>query len=194
MNFYKRPVTDIPPIFLPFEQSKPFQNCINCEVYLLNDETEYVIEKAIRQYNDFKTSDVIFEYAMCMKCADKVRKELSSESLERIQSYITNSNLVQSRQELINNNNWNIDQWLDKCAVTGQSLEGQTEYQIYGHCKGSQLVLSVMPYMIGNQATEEMSELLSAKTKDELNRFVDENFGIPPELKQPIKDHPILFV
>jgi len=38
---------------------------------------------------------------------------------------------------------------------------------------------------------EEMNELLSQKTRDRLDGFVDEQFGLPPELKQPIKDSPV---
>lgn len=192
MKFFKYPVTDIPDIFLPYGQSDPFTHCINCNTYLLQNDTEYVVEKAIRHYQKLDASDVIFEYAMCMNCAEQIRKELSHESLQAIQRFMADSRMLDSRQRLIKENNWNIDDWLSHCAVNGQKIEDQDEYQIFAHCRGDQLVFSAMPYMISGAAVEEMSELLSAKTRDELDRFVDDNFGLPPELKQPIKDNPVI--
>lgn len=194
MNFYKLPVTDIPTVFLPHQSDSPFASCVNCDRNLLDDNTDYVIEKAVRQYREYGTKDVIFEYAMCMHCAELMRRELSRESLERVQDFMQKSNLAASRQQLIDRNNWNIQDWISHCAVSGESVEQQDEYQLFAHCRGGQLVFSAMPYMISSTVAEAMSELLSAKTRDELNRFVDDNFGLPPELKQPITDRPILLM
>lgn len=194
MNYYNLPVTDIPQIFLPHKSDQPFSNCINCQSNLLDENTEYVIEKAIRQYREYQTYDVVFEYAMCMSCAQLMRRELSRESLEQVEQFMHKSNLLKSRQTLINQNDWNIDHWLSHCAVSGLAMESQEEYQLFAHCRGGQLVFSAMPYMISGIVAEAMSELLSAKTRDELNRFVDDNFGIPPELKKPITDKPILLL
>jgi hypothetical protein len=50
-----------------------------------------------------------------------------------------------------------------------------------------------MPMLISSEAAEELSELLSQSTKDELDDFVSRNFGIPPELRDlPITTRPIL--
>jgi hypothetical protein len=194
MNYYNLPVTDIPKIFLPHQSDGPFSTCVNCDRNLLDENTDYVIEKAVRQYREYGTQDVIFEYAMCMSCAELMRQELSRESLQRVQDYMQKSNLAASRQTLIDRNNWNIQDWISHCAVSGESVEQQDEYQLFAHCRGGQLVFSAMPYMISGTVAEAMAELLSAKTRDELNRFVDDNFGLPPELKQPITDRPIVLL
>lgn len=195
MNLHKFPATDIPEIFQPYDKSEHFSHCVSCNVYLLDENIEYVIEKAIRQYPEYGTTDVIFEYAMCLKCTEKMRKELSEESLQRVEAYIMKQgNLIEQSQKLRDAHNWNVKDWLSKCAFTGQAIEDQSEYQIIAHCKGNQLVFSAMPYMISAQAMEEMSELLSQKTQDELNRFIDDNFGIPPELKKPIIDNPVVLL
>lgn len=194
MNYYNLPVTDIPHVFLPHQSSSPFSKCVNCDRNLLDENTDYVIEKAVRQYREYGTSDVIFEYAMCMSCAELMRRELSQESLERVQNFMQQSNLMASRQQLIDQNNWNIHDWISHCAVSNLGMEQQDEYQLFAHCRGGQLVFSAMPYMISSTVAEAMSELLSPKTRDELNRFVDDNFGLPPELKQPITDRPILLL
>ena len=38
--------------------------------------------------------------------------------------------------------------------------------------------------MISYEAADEMSNLLSKQTKDELDRFYRENLGVPPELEE----------
>ena len=195
MNFYKYPVTDIPPIFYPYKEVTPFSNCISCDRYLLDNDVEYIIEKAMRCYPEYASTDVIFEYAMCMACAEKMRQELSKDSLARIQDFMQhNSRLMEQSQRLISENNWKVDDWISNCAINGASIEEQEEYQLFAHCRGNQMILSVMPYMVSGAAIEQMAELLSPKTRDELNRFIDDNFGIPPELKMHLKDQPIMFI
>jgi hypothetical protein len=195
INFHKFPAIDIPPIFYPFEKASPFSHCVSCNKYLLDEEVEYVIEKAIRQYPEFGTSDVIFEYAMCLECADKMKKTLSRESLKCVQAYMVNkSNLLEHSHRLQASHNWNPKDWIGHCIFTGQRIEDQNEYQIFAHCKGKQLFFSAMPYMISSQAMDEMAELLSPKTQDELNRFIDNNFGLPPELRKTFKDHPVMLL
>ena len=194
MKFFNYPDSDIPSVFFPFGEAKAFSNCINCDRYLLQDNVEYIIEKAIRRYHEYETSDVIFEYAMCMQCAEKMRAELSVESQQKVQQYIENSKLVSTRQQLIEQSNWKIDDWLGSCAIKGEPVEDQNEYQIYGHFRGNKMVFSAMPYMISGSAVEEISQLLSAKTIDELNRFIDNNFGLPPELKEVIKNKPVVLI
>ncbi len=194
MKFFKYPVTDIPDIFLPYGQKEPFAHCINCHCDLLQDDVEYIVEKVVRRYQRLNTSDVIFEYAICLQCAETMRKELSTESLQNVQLFMEKSNLINSRQKLIQESNWNIHDWLSRCAVSGEDIEKQDEYQIYGHCRGRQLIFSAMPYMISGRVMEEISELLSPKTKGELDRFMDDNFGIPPELRKNIQDKPIVMI
>lgn len=149
----------------------------------------------MRRYPEYASKDVIFEYAMCMTCAEKMRQELSKESLARIQDFMQhNSRLMEQSQRLISENNWKVDDWISNCAINGASIEEQEEYQLFAHCRGNQMILSVMPYMVSGAAVEQMAELLSTKTRDELNRFIDDNFGIPPELKKHLKDQPIMFI
>ncbi len=194
-SFHKFPVTDIPHIFHPFEKDSPFSHCVNCQKYLLDQDVEYVIEKAVRQYPEFNTTDVIFEYAMCLQCAELIKKELSKESLANVQSYMINkSNLLAQSQQLRQAHNWNVNDWIGRCIITGEMIEDQQEYQIFAHCKGNQMVFSAMPYMISGKAIDEMADLLSQKTQDELNRFINNNFGIPPEFKKHILDNPVAFL
>ena len=186
---------NIPPLFHAYSTHAPFERCISCDKYLLEDNTEYLIEKAIRQYPDYGTQDVIFEYAMCFNCAELMRQELSQESMANIQQYFNDRvDLYGHHQEMMYDHSLDAEAWLNRCIVTGEPRATLEEYQIYGHCQGNQLVFSYMPYLISGQAMEALSELISEKTKGEIDRFIDEHFGIPPELKEPIKDRPLVLI
>nr|WKN36523.1 hypothetical protein K4G66_29615 [Tunicatimonas sp. TK19036] len=194
-NFFRQEYTDIPPVFHSHSTKKPFENCISCNRPLLAPDTQYLVEKAFRHYREFNTTDVIFEYAICLGCAERMRKELSLSSLSRIQEYFDEKvDLHQRREKLMNDSSPDASQWLNECLVTGATADSMDEYQIYGHFMGDRCVFSFMPYMIGGPAVDEITNLLSAKTLGEIDRFIDENFGLPPELKKPIKDHPILLM
>ena len=187
--------TDIPADFHSFTTKKAFERCISCDVRLLENNTEYLIEKAVRRYPDFGTQDVIFEYAMCLNCAGRMRQELSASSLRNIENFFEQRvDLYGRRQEMLYEYGLNHQAWLDRCLVTGQPRSDLQEYQIYGHCQGNRFLFSYMPYLISHEAMETMSDLLSEKTRGEIDRFVDDNFGLPPELKQPIKDHPLVLL
>lgn len=184
-------VTDIPTVFHSFADQQAFQHCISCGINVMQTETEYLIEKAFRRYPGFETQDVIFEYAMCLNCAERMRQELSKESMRNIQDFFDQRvDFYGRRQEMLYEHALNCDAWLDRCIVTGKPRAELQEYQIYGHCRGDRFLFSYMPYMISDEAMDSMSGLLSEKTQGEIDRFIDDNFGLPPELKQPIKDHP----
>ena len=184
-------VTDIPSIFHSFSEKQAFKNCISCNVQLVETDTEYLIEKAFRRYPGFDTQDVIFEYAMCLNCAERMRQELSRESLRNIQDFFDQRvDFYGRRQEMLYEHALDCEAWLDRCIVTGKPRAELQEYQIYGHCRGDRFLFSYMPYMISDEAMDSMAGLLSEKTQGEIDRFIDDNFGLPPELKQPIKDYP----
>lgn len=188
-------VTDIPPVFHSFSDQNAFEHCISCNVNVLETDTEYLIEKAYRRYPGFSTKDVIFEYAMCLNCTERMRQELSKESLRNIQNFFDQRvDFYGRRQEMLYEHDLDHEAWLDRCVVTGKRQADLQEYQIYGHCRGDRFLFSYMPYMISDEAVDSMTNLLSEKTKGEIDRFIDDNFGLPPELKQPIKDHPFVLL
>ena len=187
--------TDIPVEFHSFSQEKAFSHCISCNIDLLASKMQYLIEKAFRRYPGFDTQDVIFEYAMCLGCAERMRQEMSIESMRNVQQFFNERvDFYGRRQELLYEHGLNHEAWLDRCIVTGRPKAELEEYQIYGHCQGDRFLFSYLPYMISHEAMDGMAELLSEKTRGEIDRFIDDNFGLPPELKQPIKDHPFVLL
>jgi len=180
---------EIPEVFQNSITKKPFEHCLSCNKYLLEDGTPYLIEKAVRNYKEHKVTDVIFEYAMCMDCMESMRDAVSKESLQRMEEYfLSQVNFLERQLQLLNNETLDIDPWISKCMVKETPREELDEYQLYCQCDGKNMVFTYMPYMIGGEAIEEMAELLSAKSRGEIDDFMDNNFGLPPELKKELGD------
>lgn len=163
------------------------ERCIECGLYLLEDGTDYFIEKAFKKYKQYNASEVIFEYAICGACAETMRKKMSVDSMRNLESYFVNN---------INPNN--IGSTSDGipacCVIKGTPSDELSEYQVMAHCTGKYLNKDLsFPMLISAAVAEELTELLSQSTKDELDDFVGRNFGIPPELSDlPITSRPIL--
>jgi uncharacterized protein with PIN domain len=179
---------EIPRMFKTFISEEYFRNCIICDKYLLDDETEYVIEKVI------SSGHVELEYSMCLDCVEKMRQKMSKESMERINRYFEeNFNFYARRYDLLVSQSSDINDYISNCLFKDKPVHELEEYQLLGHCRGDKLLLSVFPYVVSKDAIEEVQELLSVKTREELDNFTDRYFGLPPDLKEIIRNkRPVL--
>jgi hypothetical protein len=176
---------EIPKVFYSYQSQKAFCNCLVCNCYLLDDET-YVIEKAYKKHLGYTAQDVVFDYAICLTCALKIRKEFSTDSLAKINAYFS-KHLVMSSHPL-QKNPIDIDQCLAQCAIKKTSITEITNYQICGHFHGNKLIKSISPYLISQSAIEEIIPLISNNTQDMLNDFYNRHLNPDPEMfvpKQP---------
>jgi hypothetical protein len=176
---------DIPEHFYSDGEGAPFEKCVVCGKDLLKEGTRYVIEKAIKNYKGTDVTSTVYEYAMCMDCYMEMQKNMSEESLNNLQKYY--ESFVEKRGSnvmMINLDTFNLDTWLSKCFFTDEPVKEMDEYQIMGQFNGNKLVLNTPPMAIGQTVAEEMSELLSAKTKGEMDRFREQFLGPPPEIKE----------
>ena len=180
-NFIPLPVE-----FYSFTEEGPFSKCTLCGEPLLEDGTPYLIHKA------FHRSEVIFEYAMCLPCRAKMQEELSTESLEHINQYMDQFHIEARNEQLLEEYGTEVAAWISHCLISGKPIDGEDEYHYYAFCDGPDLVFNGLPMALAGGVDEELNELLSQKTRDRLDGFVDEQFGLPPELKKPIKGSPIL--
>lgn len=174
--------TNIPPEFYSFESNAPFERCIECDKYLLDDETEYLIEKAVKTYDGYEAKDVVFDYAICMDCADDMRKEISKESWESMMKYFQENMDLQHRMEL---QHAPPEEGLKTCMIKKTNIEECREYQVYAHCKGGKLKMDNPPYMISGEVIDELLPLLSDKTIDEMNGFFKKHFSPDPSFFEP---------
>lgn len=177
---------EIPKIFHNYSTGSNFERCIECDIYLLDGKVEYFIEKAIKSYQDFTATDVIFEYAICTGCAEKMRKRMSSESMASIQRYFSENVDFVRRMQLMQASPNNPESWMSECLVKNTNANQLEEYQIYAHCRGNHLVTTQMPYLVSSAALDEIAHLLSNETLDELDGFMNQHFGPPPELMEPL--------
>ena len=174
----------IPNEFFSFETEEPFRTCIECDRDLREKGLNYVVEKAIRNYPEYGTQDIIFDYAICIECAFKIRQSFSHESIQRIDKFLGENmqNLVQDKQ--------NMDSLFlngpDQCFITKKKRSDLLEYQIYAHCKGDFLDPMVPPYLISDKAVEMILPLISKSTQDILDGFFDKHFSPDPSLMNPV--------
>ena len=184
MNFNKK--TEIPNIFYDTVNEEPIQKCIMCEIDLMESQIPYMIEKR------FKRKEAIFEYAICINCAEQMRNQMSRESLQAVEKYMRENSELLEQLEQDDFDAEHHENWMNTCAVTGNDISDLEEYQIFGLFQGKEMILNHFPHMIGGDSLESMQELLSAETKDELDRFRKEHFNIPPELEELFRGKPVL--
>ncbi len=185
---------DIPGEFYSFSSGALFDHCIDCDKYLLEKDTEYFIEKAIRQYEGYKVRDVIFEYAICFECADRVRREMSVESIQNVENFFMENVDMSRRMEIMMENPGNPQEWISHCLLKETSMNELGEFQLYAQCRGDKMEMGQMPYMISGAALEEIQHLLSSRTLDELNGFMDRHFGPPPDLMELLPSRRVVLI
>ncbi len=173
---------DIPQKFNNSLTEHPFEHCKMCKKELLESESEYIIEKAYRKFVDDKGEQLLFEVAICLECASGMRSTLSKESVSNIQGFFFKK-AMERKVTRSNSENFTEDP-LGECLLNGKLIEDMEEYQIYAHCKGRKIAAQGGYYLLSDDIIETIQSLLSKETKDELQRFSDENFGIPPELQE----------
>lgn len=186
----------IPEEFYSFETDEPFEACLVCKADLLADEVDYFIEKAVRNYPGHDVSDVVYEYAICSICAQDMNEKMSSDSMINLQTYFSGNHSFMERVNHYNNNWQNMEDSVpgDTCAMTGTHKSELEEYMIYGHFKGNQMIRSTMPFLLSGKVMDDVADLLSDETIDELDGFMGEYFGGPPELEELWKPRrPVFF-
>lgn len=185
----------IPGEFYSDATGAPFERCLRCEKPLLVPGTEYFIEKAIRRYEKFDADDTIFEYAMCVDCHIALQDTFSEESRKRLDAYFQqHAHMLEHHEKALRAGGTQIDAFISNCLIKKTSREASTEYQIYAHCDGDRMLLTVFPFMLSGEAIDEMVDLLSDKTIGEIGGLMDEFFDLPPDLKKKLPDRPILLV
>lgn len=178
----------IPKEFYNSETKKPFEACLMCHKPLAGG--QYLIEKAIKNYPSLGTTEIIFEYAMCIPCASKMHLELSSESRSRIENYMA-EHLGNKRKQDIPRDQKDIGSSLTRCLVKETELSQSSEYSIYALCNGSEMVVSELPYALSGEVQDEIMQLLSAKSLDIMDDFIGNHFTGPPEVKEILRRRPV---
>lgn len=181
---------NIPKLFKADATGAYFERCISCECQLLTGEVDYLIEKAIKSYEGLNQYATIFEYAMCWECVESMRETLSHESRTRMNDYLQEHADFQQRQTRLNNTTPQAETWLDHCLISNAPAGSLKEFQIYGHCHGTDLVYHHYPFMISGPVLDEMIHLISNQTLDNLQNFTEQLTDGPPEFADLLKSGP----
>ncbi len=161
------------------EDGELFDECKQCGRSLHEPPLSYSIEKVFKRYPNMEKPQVLFEYAVCDACAMQIREEFSEESANNMQAYFT-QNMIGRAQDI---EEQELETKLSTCLLSQKPLEEEQEYAIIARARGGKMLRSHYPFAIGVTAMDEIQELLSAKTRDLLDDFVNENFPGPPEFE-----------
>lgn len=174
--------TEIPREFFDTMTEAPIQECKLCGKNLYYSKEHYVIEKAMHK------TEVIFEHAVCLPCAENMREQFSKQSLLNIDLFMLANARFYQRAESLKDLEFDTGKWLNNCIINNTLREEENEYQIVGIFEGDKMVQGQFPYMIGGKALDAIQESLSQETKDALDRFKDDFFNVPPELEHLFRD------
>lgn len=174
---------DIPKEFYSDVSGDHFKSCTFCSKDLTEGDDSYMIEKAFKVNPNNGKRNTVLEYAICMACNFKKMQAMSEESVQNIKDYMENNFSMED---------WNSVEktegnYFTKCAVTGKSIDDLEEFNIVGQFVADKMIVSQFPIMISPSIGEEIQELLSQKTKDEFDDFMNTITDIPPELKELFK-------
>lgn len=172
----------IPPIFYNSNTEKPINQCLVCDTNLLSD-TEYIIEKSMVNYPGTGSLDLIWEFAICINCMNHVMDEYSKESHQAMNTYFMENMNLKRQTTLASNNNFDANAWLSECIITGKHQNTCSQFQICLQCVGEQAIFDRTPFMISDEAMDEVTKLLSNSTIEAMNRFRDIHFPPPEDLR-----------
>jgi len=186
-NHNEKPnLIEIPKVFYESISGKPFDKCQVCQKNLLVPGEQYIIEKAFRKNPVNNKVEPVFEFAICVDCAKALFDRFSEESKANINRFFMENNrmigLLSNRPQVNR-----VEDYLSRCSVLGTPVHQLDEYQIYGQFQGNLLKLDFPPYMISSPVMDEVQDLLSNKTIDELDDFTGEYLTGPPEFRDFFK-------
>ena len=142
-------------------EERPFRNCTRCGETLLDYEDGYHVAKI------FKSSETIFEYALCFSCHAGLISEFSEDSKRSLWEYYS------ERMKL--------GLGLFGCGLCGlPKIEFiESEYSVGALCHGDKMIEG---FVICSPCMDSTNSLISNKTQGIWDDFLSENFpGVPAD-------------
>jgi len=154
-----------------------YHECVECG-RSLDDDTYYYVERALRR------GEPLFEYALCEDCVYSLQDDISDESVQTITNYWLRHYDLDRRTALRSDGKSALP-LLGECVFTQRPTEEIEEYQVWAWMRGGRLsVDDFAPALCSTTAIEQVTELLSQKTRERLDDFVRDRLGLPPELQK----------
>ncbi|MDA7916265.1 hypothetical protein N9B94_03425 [Verrucomicrobia bacterium] len=162
----------IPQVFHSFEHDEPFSECIECKRSL--ESTTYVVRKSTSK------GEVLFEFAMCMKCLFQMHKDFSQLTKERIEAFVE-----MNRQ---------FYEDIDKCNFCGIQKEDCVEFGIGGVFYGRQMIKYQEPSLTCGSCSERVQSFISPQTRRRIDEFIGDFLGGPPGIENPLPSDHLAFL
>ena len=179
-------LVSIPEVFHCQKTGSRFDHCLVCDT-LFGPGTVYMIEKAIRG------GEILYEYALCINCYQAFLDDMSTSSRQAVDKYFDQRVEFDLRHvELMAIAPDRVEPWISECVVSRQPIELESEYQVFAFCRGPSLIMNYYPYAIGGTAVDDLLKLLSPKTRDETDRFIEDHLGLSPEVVRGPVDRGVL--
>ena len=172
----------IPPVFYSFADEGPFRRCVACDKDVVNDHDVYVVQKT------YAAGEVVFEYALCSACHDRIFGEMSRESMVNLRNFFTQRVDLDARHlRLKPSPDRTIEQWVGACVTCGIDRDECDGYSIAAACGGEDILYYHLPVLVCQQCELQLQEVLSKKTREIGEDFVEAYFDGPPaDVKIPI--------
>ena len=176
---------EIPPIFYSDSSEQKFLFCLECNKFLLEPDTPYYIEKYIKHYKKYQTTDTLIEYAICLSCSKKLKQSYSKKSIKLMEEYFAENFDVTTRLEKMQNiTHDGVESLISHCIIKNIERDKLENYQLIGLCMGEKLIIDCDPYenkpfILSEYALNEMLSPVSKKTRAAIDAFLEKHFGIP---------------
>ena len=180
---------EIPRLFYDSISNMPIEKCQVCNKKIVETDSEYLIEKVYRKNPVSGNMEVMFEYAICFACAVAFVNSYSAQSKENLHRYF-NEHLAGNFTQCFNKpirTELDVYDQLSNCAITGKKVSELEEYQIVGRFKGGFLKLEEPPFVIGSGSMDEVTDLLSNETINNMDDFTGRYLTGPPEFRDFFK-------
>lgn len=186
---------ELPEFLFNYDTKQPFTHCLVCHTALDSVE-KYAIEKVFKNNRQMGTSEIIYEYAICLDCAADIGNEISEESLASIQQLYEehSSNLLMKLEYLHQTDKYNLNSWIERCSFTGKEIRLCSEFSVSAMVEGGKLVYEHSPMAVSDTFMEKMQECMSQKTRDYFDGFKDKYFDLDPDLKDLINGPTVGFI
>ena len=178
----------IPRVFHSAYSEQPFDRCISCQRELLGSDVPYIIQK------QFVADEAVFEMSICVLCQEDRKSELSRESVQAMQSFVSR---VEPRELAGVSQSETAAGLLGHCAFCAEPRRQCPRYVVTGVLLNDRIVVGLpqgsplhVPVMVCDNCNREMNALLSRKTRDSWDRFVEDHFDGPPGIALP-EDQPV---
>lgn len=186
---------EIPKRFYSDSAGEPFKQCQVCGRSLHAPGVTYVVEKAMKNYPGYDFCSTVYELAICLDCHQKVQQGMSEESVKNLQLYYQSVMEKKGQHQVfIDMRTFNLDDWFSTCFFKGSEISKMSEYQMVAQFEGDKMLMTTPPLIIGSEAMNEMSSLLSDKTIDDMNDFRNRFMGPSPEIEELIYGKKLLLL